>query len=88
MRILRTDRGVETPASAEVVTFLEAQSGQKSATVSFGTEAPQMTALGARSVVFGPGNIQVAHQTGEYVPIPELLRCEEILEAAIHHFCG
>ena len=88
MRILRTDRGVETPASAEVVTFLEAQSGQASATVSFGTEAPQMTALGARSVVFGPGNIQVAHQTGEYVPVPELVRCEEILEAAIRHFCG
>jgi acetylornithine deacetylase len=88
MRILRTDRGVETPASAEVVTFLEAQSGQGAATVSFGTEAPQMTALGARSVVFGPGNIQVAHQTGEYVPVPELVRCEEILEAAIRHFCG
>ena len=88
MRILRTDRGVETPASAEVVRFLEEQSGQGSATVSFGTEAPQMTALGARSVVFGPGNIQVAHQTGEFVPIPELIRCEEILEAAIRHFCG
>ena len=88
MRILRTDRGVETPASAEVVKFLEEQSGQGSATVSFGTEAPQMTALGARSVVFGPGNIQVAHQTGEYVPVPELIRCEEILEAAIGHFCG
>ena len=88
MRILRTDRGVETPASAEVVRFLEEQSGQGSATVSFGTEAPQMTALGARSVVFGPGNIQVAHQTGEYVPVPELVRCEEILEAAIGHFCG
>jgi len=79
---------VETSASAEVVRFLEEQSGQGSATVSFGTEAPQMTALGARSVVFGPGNIQVAHQTGEFVPIPELIRCEEILEAAIRHFCG
>ena len=88
MRILRTDRGVETPASAEVVRFLEEQSGQGSATVSFGTEAPQMTALGARSVVFGPGNIQVAHQTGEFVPVRELVRCEEILEAAIRHFCG
>jgi len=88
LHILRTDRGVETPASAEVVKFLEAQSGQTAATVSFGTEAPQMTALGARSVVFGPGNIQVAHQTGEFVPVPELVRCEEILEAAVRHFCG
>jgi acetylornithine deacetylase len=88
MRVLRTDRGVETPPSAEVVRFLEEQTGRKATTVSFGTEAPQMTALGARSVVFGPGNIQVAHQTGEFVPVPELIRCEEILEAAIRHFCA
>ena len=88
MRVLRTDRGVETPPSAEVVRFLEEQTGRKATTVSFGTEAPQMTALGARSVVFGPGNIQVAHQTGEFVPVTELVRCEEILEAAIRHFCA
>src|SRR5262249_29747678 len=88
MRVLRTDRGVETPASAAVVRFLEEQSGQGSATVSFRTEAPPTTARVARCVVFGPGNIQVAHQTGEYVPVPELVRCEEILEAAVRHFCG
>jgi acetylornithine deacetylase len=46
-----------------------------------------MTALGAEAVVFGPGNIQVAHQTGEFVPVAELVRCEEILEKALRHFC-
>jgi acetylornithine deacetylase len=56
--------------------------------VAFGTEAPQLTALGAQSVVFGPGDIRVAHRTGEFVPIPELLRCEEILERALIQFCS
>jgi acetylornithine deacetylase len=87
LRVQRTDRGVDTPASAEVVDFLVKETGKVAETVSFGTEAPQMTALGAEAVVFGPGNIQVAHQTGEFVPVAELLRCEEILEKALRHFC-
>ena len=88
LRVQRTDRGVDTPPTAEVVAFLVKETGKAPETVSFGTEAPQMTALGAEAVVFGPGNIQVAHQTGEFVPVAELLRCEEILEKALRHFCG
>ena len=87
LRVQRTDRGVDTPATAGVVDFLVKETGKAAETVSFGTEAPQMTALGAEAVVFGPGNIQVAHQTGEFVPVAELLRCEEILEKALRHFC-
>ena len=88
LRISRTDRGVETPASASVVAFLVQETGRQPVTVSFGTEAPQMTALGAEAVVFGPGNIQVAHQSYEFVPVAELLKAEEILEKALRHFCG
>ena len=88
VQVQRTDRGVETPASAEVVAFLAQETGKSPITVSFGTEAPQMTALGAQAVVFGPGNIQVAHQSGEFVPVLELVRCEEILEKALRHFCA
>ncbi|HXX30867.1 MAG TPA: acetylornithine deacetylase [Myxococcaceae bacterium] len=87
-RVLRTDRGVETRPSASVVDFLVRETGRPPRTVSFGTEAPQMTALGAEAVVFGPGNIQVAHQTGEFVPVEELVGCEAILEKALRHFCG
>jgi acetylornithine deacetylase len=64
------------------------ESGKAASTVSFGTEAGQMASLGAETVVFGPGNIQNAHQTGEFVPIDELVRAEQILERAIAHFCG
>jgi acetylornithine deacetylase len=88
VRVLRMDRGVDTAADAEVVRYLEQQSGRGAVTVPFGTEAPQLTALGAEAVVFGPGDIRVAHQTGEFVPVDELVQCEAILERAIAHFCA
>lgn len=84
---LRLDQGFDTPATADVVRFLETTTGRASKTVAFGTEGPQLAALGAVPVVFGPGNIQVAHQTGEYVPKAELLTAADVLEAAIRQFC-
>jgi acetylornithine deacetylase len=88
VQVLRVDRGVDTAADAEVVRFLAEVSGKAPATVSFGTEAPQLTALGAEAVVFGPGDIKVAHQTGEFVPVDELVGCEAVLARAITRFCG
>jgi acetylornithine deacetylase len=88
VRVLRGDRGVATPEGSEVVRFLAEQTGLRPSTVAFGTEAPQLTALGAEAVVFGPGDIRNAHKTGEFVPVEELVRCEEILGRAIQRFCG
>jgi acetylornithine deacetylase len=87
-QVTRADRGVDTSEESEVIRFLQAQTGNAPQTVAFGTEAPQLTALGAQAVVFGPGDIQVAHQTGEFVPRAELSRCAEVLKAAITQFCG
>ena len=47
-----------------------------------------MMSLGAEAVVLGPGNIRVAHQTGEFVPIDELERCVTILKQAISEICA
>jgi acetylornithine deacetylase len=88
VRFLRGDAGVDTSPDSRVVRFLEEQSGNKSQTIPFGTEAPQLTALGAEAVVFGPGDIKVAHRTGEFVPIADLERCEDILGRAVREFCG
>jgi acetylornithine deacetylase len=85
---LRLDRGFATDPSADLVTFISGQTGKASDTVSFGTEGPQLVALGAVPVVFGPGDITVAHQTGEHVPTKELLKCAEVMEAALLHFAG
>jgi acetylornithine deacetylase len=87
VELLRFDEASSTPRDSELVRFLEEQSGHASGTVAFGTEAPQLHALGATPVVFGPGDIRTAHQTGEFVPVDELVRCEEILGKAIERFC-
>ena len=84
----RADAGLETPASAELVRFLEQASGQAAATVPYATEAPSFAQMGAQAAVFGPGDIRVAHKSGEHVPVAELERCAEILTQAIAHFCA
>ena len=83
----RADESFETRADSSLVQFLEQVSGNASGTVAFGTEAPSMIALGAAAVVFGPGDIRVAHRTGEFVPIDQLHECVNILRQGIERFC-
>lgn len=85
---LRLDRGYSTPVDADIVQCLSALSGRPPDSVSFGTEGPQLAALGATPVVFGAGDITVAHQTGEHVPKKELFLAASILERAVLQFCG
>ena len=79
----RADEGFETSPDSTLVSILEELSGNEAGTVAFGTEAAQLTELGAEAVVFGPGDIRVAHRTGEFVPVAELEACVKILEQAI-----
>ena len=83
----RGDEGFETSPSSSLVTLLEELTRNESGTVAFGTEAAQLTELGAEAVVFGPGNIRVAHRTGEFVPADELDTCVNILRQAIERLC-
>jgi acetylornithine deacetylase len=83
----RADQGYETSANSRLITLLEQLTGQRTGTVAFGTEAAQMTELGAEAVVMGPGDIRVAHRTGEFVPVAELGDCVKILEQAIERLC-
>lgn len=83
----RADDSFETRADSELVQFLERSSGQPLGTVAFGTEAPSMIELGAEAVVFGPGDIRVAHRTGEFVPVAQLNECARILQQAVERFC-
>ena len=79
----RTDQGYETPVNSRLINLLEQLTGQKTGTVAFGTEAAQMTELGAEAVVMGPGDIRVAHRTGEFVPADELEQCVSILAKSV-----
>lgn len=83
----RADESFETRADSPLVQFLEESSGKQTGTVAFGTEAPSMISLGAEAVVFGPGDIRVAHRTGEFVPVEQLNECVRILQQAIEQFC-
>jgi len=85
---LRTDAAAITPPEAEIVRFLEQESGNVSTTVPFGTELPEVIGLGAEACVFGPGDIKVAHRTGEHVEVRELERAAAILTRAIERFCS
>jgi acetylornithine deacetylase len=84
---LRTDAAAVTPPDADVVRFLEQESGNRATTVPFGTELPEVASMGAEGVVFGPGDIRVAHRTGEHVAVDEVERCAAILARAIERFC-
>src|SRR5882724_502794 len=83
----RADAGFETSPTSPLVKLLERLTGKTAGTVAFGTEAAQMTTLGSEAVVLGPGDIRVAHRTGEFVPLVELQRCTEIISQAITSLC-
>ena len=84
----RADDGFETSPNSKLVMMLEELSGKRAGTVAFGTEAAQMTEMGAEAVVLGPGDIREAHRTGEFVPIAELKACVTILRQAIERLCS
>ena len=83
----RIDNAMETRADSPLVVALEAATNRTAGTVSFGTEAPQMVQLGAEAVILGPGDIRVAHRTGEFVPTAELRDCVRIISRMIERFC-
>jgi acetylornithine deacetylase len=83
----RTDEGYETSPDSKLVKLLEKLTGLETGTVAFGTEAAQLQQLGAESVVLGPGDIRVAHRTGEFVPLDELHKSVEILTRAVESLC-
>ncbi len=85
---MRVDKAAITPPEAEVVRFLEEESGRAAASVPFGTELPELIDMGAEACVFGPGDIRVAHRTGEFVDVEELTRAASIYARAIERFCG
>ena len=66
---------------------LELMTGQKSAGVSFGTEAPYLQQLGAQSVILGPGSIDVAHQPNERLEITRLAEYQELVSSLVAKHC-
>jgi acetylornithine deacetylase len=88
IEILRMEEGFETKAESAVIQAVLAQSNTEIRNISFGTEAPWMTKMGAETVVIGPGSMLTAHSPRECVPITELDECADRLLSAIVQLCG
>lgn len=76
-----------TAADSRVVRACEAHSGCAAGGVNFATEAPFFTALGAETVVFGPGSIDLAHQPDEYLDLRFVAPAEKAVRALVEQFC-
>jgi acetylornithine deacetylase len=53
----------------------------------FATDAGWLQSAGFRCVLFGPGDIEVAHRPNEFVPAEDLVRAGQVLEALIARRC-
>ncbi len=77
----------ETAAGAAIVQAAEALTGHRAESVSFGTEAPFLNALGMETIVFGPGDIDQAHQPNEYLALDRIAPMLGYLRQLVQRFC-
>jgi acetylornithine deacetylase len=61
--------------------------GNEAASVAFATEAPFLQNLGMETLVLGPGDIDQAHQTNEFVDIARIAPMEKVIQQLIERFC-
>jgi len=87
VNVQRLESGFETSADSRIVQLFERITASPATSVAYGTEAPQLTALGAETVVCGPGNMRVAHRTGEHVATAELVRTTNLLHLVVQELC-
>lgn len=78
---------LQTDPDSPVVRYAEQLSGKTAATVAFGTEGPYLNALGMDTVVLGPGDIEVAHQANEYLPLDRIAPMQRIVTGMIRQIC-
>lgn len=60
---------------------------QELGAASFATDGGNLASLGIRSLIFGPGSIDVAHKANEYVSHDALLKGAKMVEAVIRERC-
>lgn len=78
--VKRLDPSFDPSTTKNLVTIMESISGRRATTVSFGTEAAHLSGLTSEVIVFGPGDMTVAHKSGEFVPVKALNDCVKYLD--------
>lgn len=72
---------LRTPADHPLVQALVESSGRGLQQAAYATDAPQYALAGIPSVVFGPGDISLAHTTEEHVALDDVVECTSILSS-------
>jgi acetylornithine deacetylase len=85
--VKRLDPAFDPSPTRDLVTVLESLTGRSATTVSFGSEAAHLSGLASEVIVFGPGDMTVAHKSGEFVPVKELDACVRYLVELIRSLC-
>jgi acetylornithine deacetylase len=86
--IQRMDPTFDPAPTSELARLVQSLARRRPATVAFGTEAAHLRSLTDETIVFGPGNMETAHKSGEFVPAGELSKCVALLKAVIERLCG
>jgi len=88
LEVKRLDPAFDASAKRNLVGLVESLAGRKSTTVSFGTEAAHLNSMAPEVIVMGPGDMTVAHKSGEFVPVKELNECVGYLVELIRRLCA
>ena len=72
---------------SEIVALCEKLTGHGAESVAFATEAPYLQQLGMDVVVLGPGDIDVAHQPNEFLPLDRVQPTINFLSQLIGRCC-
>ena len=78
---------LSTPETSKIVSIAEEISGQPSDAVVFATEAPYFSEMGTETIIFGPGNINVAHQPDEFILQEQIELSVQMYRSFIEKIC-
>lgn len=76
-----------TAETAAIVDACETLTGHTAGAVDFATEGPFLNQLGMDTVIIGPGDISVAHQPDEHLPLDRIEPTRRLLRGLIERFC-
>ena len=86
--VQRMDPAFVPSKTTNLVNMLSALTTNPAATIAFGSEAAHLSGLTGETVVFGPGDMTVAHRTGEHVAVADLYKCVDYLKTVIGRLCS
>jgi len=88
MRVLRVTPAMLTEAGTALQKTLHSHAScSDCGAATFATDGGNLAKLGLQPLVFGPGQIEVAHQADEFVPTDQLEHSVDVVEAVIRSHC-